>query len=128
VEASGGLFQIRPHKDFSSTKGRDRLLSLRLLSDLSVDESFRDPSPDMDASTSESAPRNAYDFMRRRAVKDPVVKRWNASIRLANSVSVESSPFCVSGVYVLTSSMSNSRKDRFCWSIARPPGTRTCNE
>ncbi|KAK7056880.1 hypothetical protein VNI00_002597 [Paramarasmius palmivorus] len=102
VEASGGLFQIRPHKDFSSNKGRDRLLSLRLLSDLSVDESLRDPSPDMDASTSEPAPRNAYDFMRRRrAVQDPVVKRWNASIRLANSVSVESSPFCMASVGAL---------------------------
>ncbi|KAL0069824.1 hypothetical protein AAF712_003094 [Marasmius tenuissimus] len=101
MDASNGLFQIRPHKDFSTSKGRDRLLSLRLLSDLPEDDSTTHTSSDVDSGVSE--PRNAYDFMRRRRenVQDPMTKRWNASIRLANSVSVESSPFCMASIGAL---------------------------
>ncbi|KAJ8080499.1 hypothetical protein PM082_017332 [Marasmius tenuissimus] len=101
MDASNGLFQIRPHKDFSTSKGRDRLLSLRLLSDLPEDDSTTHTSSDIDSGVSE--PRNAYDFMRRRRenVQDPMTKRWNASIRLANSVSVESSPFCMASIGAL---------------------------
>lgn len=96
VEAKGGIFQIRPHKDFVPTKGRDRLLSLRLLSDLPLSKEA-DLCNSYDI-TSGSEPRNAYDFMKRRrdAGSDPTMKRWNASIRLANFASVESSPLCVS--------------------------------
>ncbi|KAI3616291.1 dna mismatch repair protein msh5 [Moniliophthora roreri] len=103
METSGGHFRIRPHKEFSSAKGRERLLSLRLLSDLPEDDDLRGTTSDVDASISEPAPRNAYDFMRRRkeVVRDPVTKRWNASIRLASSVSVESSPFCMASVGAL---------------------------
>jgi DNA mismatch repair protein MSH5 len=94
VEASGGVFQIRSHRDFVPSKGRDRLLSLRLLSELPF-EDMNNASSDL---SSNSEPRNAYEFMRRRQETgaDPTLKRWNASIRLSNFASVESSPLCVS--------------------------------
>ena len=94
VEASGGIFQIRPHRDFVPAKGRDRLLSLRLLSELPFGDMINSSS-DL---SSNSETRNAYDFMRRRQEvgADPSLKRWNASIRLSNFASVESSPLCVS--------------------------------
>ena len=75
-------------------KGRDRLLSLRFLSDLSLDE-IHDASSDVAAN---AKPTNAYEFMssRRDAGNDPIMKRWNASIRLSNFASAETSPLCVS--------------------------------
>jgi hypothetical protein len=95
VEASGGIFQIRPHRDFVPAKGRDRLLSLRLLSELSFEDVDMKSTSDL---SSNSGSINAYEFMRRRREvgSDPALKRWNASIRLSNFASVESSPLCVS--------------------------------
>jgi DNA mismatch repair protein MSH5 len=98
VDASGGVFQIRPHKEFVPSKGRERLLSLRLLSELPQDDGDLPASSEIGSSSSNSDTRNAYDFMRRRhAVTggDPTMKRWNASIRLSNFTSVDSSPLCV---------------------------------
>lgn len=95
VDASGGVFQIRPHKDFSPVKGRDRVLSLRLLSELPPEITDDRTSSDPDAG---SEPRNAYDFMRhrRQAAGDPTIQTWNASIRLSNYTAVDSAPLCVS--------------------------------
>lgn len=95
MEAASGVFQIRPHKDFLHSKGRDRLLSLRLLSELSPEESDLPDSSDLDWGSSN--PTNAYDFMskRRGVCGDPTINRWNASIRLSNFSAVESSPLCV---------------------------------
>jgi DNA mismatch repair protein MSH5 len=92
VEESGGVFQIRPRKDFITAKGRDRILSLSLLSNLPSEEN--EPHSGIDT-VSES--KNAYEFMRRRRdeVGDPTTKRWNAAIRLSNFASAESSPLCV---------------------------------
>lgn len=89
-----GTFQVRPHKDFNPMKGRDRLLSLQLLSQLPTDELDSNSASDQQ-STSE--PRNAYDFMRRRrdVTGNPISQRWNASVRLANFATVEGSPLCV---------------------------------
>ncbi len=97
VENSSNVFQIRPFKEFIASKGRDRLLSLSRLSHLIVDDSILPPSSDVDASSS-SRPTNAYDFMqlRRRVTGDPTAQRWNASVRLTNFASVDSSPLCVS--------------------------------
>lgn len=94
VDGSGGTFQIRPHKDFLPLRGRDRLLSLRLLSELPVDQDQPDSTTGSDSVTE---PRNAYDFMRRRREtgNDPLIQKWNASVRLANFASVETSPLCV---------------------------------
>jgi len=96
VEVSGGTLQIRPHKDFVPVKGRDRVFSLRLLSDLPVDEETFLPEVE-----SNVAPRNAYDFMKNRvdAGEDPTTKRWNASIRLENFACVDSAPLCVCAVF-----------------------------
>lgn len=93
MDASGGQFVLRPHKDFVPTKGRDRALSLRLLSELPVDVPVDDGQP-----SSDSEPRSAYDFMRKRkdANGDPTSRQWNAVIRLANYASVEDAPLCVS--------------------------------
>ncbi|KAJ7459929.1 DNA mismatch repair protein MutS [Mycena latifolia] len=104
MEASGGVFQIRPHKEFSASKGHERLLSLRLLSELPQEESDLPASSDIASTSSNSETRNAYDFMRRRREAnggDPTARRWNASIRLSNFTSVESSPLCIASIGVL---------------------------
>jgi hypothetical protein len=107
VEASGGVFQIRPRKDFVTAKGRDRILALNLLSDLPSEE--HEPQSDIDTVLE---PKNAYEFMRRRRDEtgDPTTKRWNAAIRLSNFASAESSPLCVCD---LTSWLPLSRSDFF---------------
>ncbi|KAF5369357.1 hypothetical protein D9758_002767 [Tetrapyrgos nigripes] len=103
MDTSGGIFQIRPHKEFSSAKGRDRLLSLQLLSDLPSQDTNNPPSSDRDEDSSSIQPRNAYDFMRKQRdiTGDPATKRWNASIRLSNFASIEVSPLCMASVGVL---------------------------
>ncbi|KAJ7935731.1 DNA mismatch repair protein MutS [Mycena leptocephala] len=104
LDASGGVFQIRPHKEFVPSKGRERLLSLRLLSELPQDDGDLPASSEIGSSSSNSDTRNAYDFMRRRhAVTggDPTMKRWNASIRLSNFTSVDSSPLCIASIGAL---------------------------
>ena len=95
VDSASGTFQIRPFKEFMTSKGRDRLLSLSRLTDFSTEDTDLPPSSDIDSNS--SRPANAYDFMRSRRGDngDPTTKRWNASIRLANFASVEESPLCV---------------------------------
>ena len=95
MDSTQGQFTLRPHKDFLPTKGRDRALSLQLLSELPV-ATLLDDEP-----SSDSEPKSAYDFMRRRQDMngDPNSLRWNAAIRLANYASVESSPLCVCDMY-----------------------------
>ena len=98
MDASGGVFQVRPAKDFIPNKGRDRLLSLDFLLNLPVEQSDAPPhSPSSDV-----APTNAYDFMRSRrdATGDPILRKWNATIRLGNFVALERSPLCVSQSYM----------------------------
>jgi len=91
VAASGGFFQIRPHKDFRPERGRNNVLSLGLLSDLP--EEILDP-PDPHKS---AEPNNAYEFMQRRpnAEGDPTLRRWNASVRMSNFATLDVSPFAV---------------------------------
>lgn len=95
VDASAGVFQIRPHKDFIAAKGRERILSLQLLSVLPMDDHN---SSHVSGASLDSESRNAYDFMQRRkdVTGDPHTQRWNASIRLANYASIDGSPLCVS--------------------------------
>jgi hypothetical protein len=93
VAASGGFFQIRPQKDFRPERGRNNLLSLGLLSDL-PEEILDTPEPN--ASSASGEPRNAYEFMQRRRITgDPTLKRWNASIRMSNFATLDTSPFAV---------------------------------
>ena len=91
VAASGGFFQIRPQKDFRPERGRNNLLSLGLLSDLP--EEIHDP-PEPDTS---AEPGSAYEFMRhrRRTEGDPTLRRWNASVRMSNFATLDTSPFAV---------------------------------
>ncbi|KAG1745988.1 DNA mismatch repair protein MutS [Suillus paluster] len=108
AEASGGVFQIRPHKEFSPHRGRDRLLSLRFLSELRTE----DPGQCLPFDgSSGSEPRNAYEFMQKRkqAAGDPTMKRWNAAIRLANYASSESSPLCISCLGALLDYLARER-------------------
>lgn len=98
VDQTGGVFEIRPHKDFVPAKGRDRILSLKLLADLPVPPTA--PASTSSHSSSEPSsdpPRNAYDFMRRRidVTGDPAIKKWYASIRVGNFAAIEQSPLCV---------------------------------
>ncbi|PAV17141.1 dna mismatch repair msh5 [Pyrrhoderma noxium] len=99
MDASRGVFQIRPAKDFTPTKGRDRLLSLSFLSELPIAENDELSSVHIPS----DAPSNAYEFMRRRRnlVGDPSLKRWNANIRVENFASLESSPLCLSSISAL---------------------------
>ncbi|KAG0700111.1 DNA mismatch repair protein MutS [Suillus ampliporus] len=107
AEASGGVFQIRPHKEFSPHRGRDRLLSLRFLSELRTEDTGQCLSSD---GSSDSEPRNAYTFMQKRkqAVGHPTMKRWNAAIRLANYASLESS-LCISCLGALLDYLARER-------------------
>lgn len=93
VDASGATFQIRPHKDFTPSKGRNHLLSLGFLSSL-------DELDDLEESDlgSSSEPQSAYEFMKKRKDKygDPTMRRWNASIRMSNFAAVDTAPLCVS--------------------------------
>ncbi|KAL1722791.1 DNA mismatch repair protein MutS [Schizophyllum commune] len=112
AEASGGHFQIRPHKEFNTAKGRDRLFSLPLLSELPAQ--YDQDAPSSDSGSGGSGLRNAYDFMRSRRNADgnggdPTLKRWNASIRLANFASVDSSPLCIACVGALLDHMVRER-------------------
>lgn len=98
VEGSGGIFQVRSFKEFTSARGKDRLLSLRLLSDLTYDEPM-DYASGSDTSPGSRLGRrsNVHDFMRGRQedIGDPTSKKWNAEIRLSNFITVENAPFCV---------------------------------
>lgn len=96
MDVTGGFFQIRPHKEFIPSKGRERLLSLPLLSDLPQDGVQSVPTSEISHNSG-----NAYNFMktRRELNGDPTMKRWNALIRLSNFASAESSPLCVSAPF-----------------------------
>lgn len=100
VDTTNAIFQIRPYKEFNSTRGRDRLLYLNRLADLPMNETIA-----LETVPGESTGGggggvscNAYDFMSRRREEtgDPTMKHWNASIRLSNFSCAENSPFCVS--------------------------------
>lgn len=96
VDTTDATFQIRPHKEFNATKGKDRLLSLNRLVDLPTnDQTSLSGSPSRAAG---GISRSAYDFMRNRHEEtgDPTMRRWNASIRLSNFACIENSPLCVS--------------------------------
>jgi DNA mismatch repair protein MSH5 len=101
VDVTGGVFQIRPHKDFVPSKGHERLLSLNLLSSLPQPDWVTSTESDVNSNTSN--PKNAYDFMRRQkdVSGDPTMRRWNALIRLYNFASIENAPLCVSPLGVL---------------------------
>ncbi|PCH37347.1 hypothetical protein WOLCODRAFT_167438 [Wolfiporia cocos MD-104 SS10] len=108
MDAAGGTFQIRPHKDFSPVKGRDRVLSLRLLSELPAEPTLDHASA---KSGSNSRPMDAYDFMRcrREMGGDSATQRWNASIRLANYACIENSPLCLGSIGALLDHLARLR-------------------
>ncbi|KAI6129695.1 muts domain V-domain-containing protein [Pisolithus croceorrhizus] len=108
AEAAGSIFQIRPHKEFAPAKGRERLLSLRLLTDL--EGGVYDPSEAL-SEISESGLRGAYNFMheRKQASGNPNMKRWSATIRLANFASLDSAPLCLSSIGALIDFLARER-------------------
>ncbi|KAJ3574002.1 hypothetical protein NP233_g2059 [Leucocoprinus birnbaumii] len=101
LETTSATFQIRPYKEFSATKGKNRLFSLNRLAELPLDHMSLEDSSSVTASASLS--RNPYDFMRKRRDEtgDPTMKRWNASIRLSNFASTENAPLCISSAGAL---------------------------
>lgn len=108
AEAAGSVFQIRPHKEFAPTKGRERLLSLRLLTDL--EEGVYGSSEAL-SEISGGGLKGAYNFMheRKQTSGDPNMKRWNATIRLANFASLESAPLCLSSIGALIDFLTRER-------------------
>ncbi|KAI0087825.1 muts domain V-domain-containing protein [Irpex rosettiformis] len=100
MTTTSGVFQVRPYKDFLPAKGRDRVLSLRLLTILTSGSAEDTGSSE---ASSESEPRNAYEFMRKKKqiTGDPTIQRWNASIRLANHASIDHSPLCLGSLGAL---------------------------
>ena len=93
ADSSGSFFQIRPHKEFSPAKGRDKLLSLKFLAELRIHE--------------DSDTQNTGIYLDRTTPSlystegDPIAQKWNAAIRLANYASLDATPLCVS--YILSS-------------------------
>jgi DNA mismatch repair protein MSH5 len=98
ADESGGVFQIRPHKDFTPTKGRDRLLSLRFFSELTADETDQQASPHL-SRVSEAT--DVFESARnhKKVSGDPTTKRRNAAIRLSNFACADSSPLCVRSLF-----------------------------
>ncbi|KIL63255.1 hypothetical protein M378DRAFT_187097 [Amanita muscaria Koide BX008] len=98
-EKAGAFFQIRPRREFVPGQGRNRLLSLRLFAALPP-EQVKDS---QDARSDSTHAKNAYDFMRSRQEVDgdPTQMRWNATIRLSNFASVDSSPLCMASIGAL---------------------------
>lgn len=96
MQTSDGIFQLRPHKDFGPARGRDRLLSLRILAELPISDDYGQTN-DHSLSDHPEPPKNASDFMRqRREVNgDPSLKKWNAMIRLGNFATLDNAPLCV---------------------------------
>ncbi|KAJ2929754.1 hypothetical protein H1R20_g7313, partial [Candolleomyces eurysporus] len=110
VDSAGGLFQIRPFKEFNAKRGRERLFSLTRLSELPCE--FDDMNMTDDASNSmlddddtDTRSRNAYEFMQKRqaarGIGDPNVQRWNAVTRLANFANADGSPYCMASIGAL---------------------------
>ncbi|KAL0961432.1 hypothetical protein HGRIS_006377 [Hohenbuehelia grisea] len=102
----GVSLQIRPFKEFTPTKGRSKLLSLRLLTEF--------PVADESTPKSDAVPTNAYEFMQhRKAITgDPATQRWNASIRLSNFTAADSSPLCMSSIGALIDHLVRERVAR----------------
>ncbi|KAG6331359.1 hypothetical protein ID866_7726 [Astraeus odoratus] len=109
ADASGCIVQIRPHREFVASKGRDRLLSLRLLAEFSGEV---DNTSDISSEASKANGLwSAYDFMRKRTREtgDPNMKRWNAAIRLANFATLDSAPLCLSSIGALIDFLARER-------------------
>lgn len=126
VDRSGSVFQIRPYKDFIPSKGRNRLFSLQLLSDLPSADTGDANSSGIGSDTSRT--RDAYEFMSRRRDQegDPTMKRWNAAIRLSNFASIDSSPLCVGGIVSYRMrNIHNLQIVSIYWGVARPSRSRT---
>lgn len=95
VESSASTFQIRPHREFDASRGREKLLSLPMLYE-------QHNSSDVNEG---EEPRNAYDFMRKRQLEtggDPTVRKQHALIRLSNYGS-DNAPLCVRLKYLFDS-------------------------
>ncbi|EJD50894.1 hypothetical protein AURDEDRAFT_135210 [Auricularia subglabra TFB-10046 SS5] len=91
-------WQVRPHREFTVAKGKEKLYSLPLLSDIVASGGI--PSSESGAASRSAQTRDAYDFMDTRAesAADPALTRWQASIRVANFIEAERSPLCMACV------------------------------
>ena len=98
-DANEGTFVIRPQKDFQASKGHSRLTGLRLLTEFrsNVSEETSEVSRH-DSDNIEHSGSDPYNFMRRRVIEgvDPATLNWNASVRMDNFATLNSSPLCVS--------------------------------
>lgn len=98
VEAKGGVFQVRPQKEFVTGRGRSRLLSLPLLSS-SLGAGIDD---------STSTDGDAYSFGK--PDQDPFYAKWAATVRIANFVQADHAPLCVRLDVEMRPSRLNSRR------------------
>ncbi|KAG8888308.1 MutS protein msh5 [Tulasnella sp. 332] len=101
-DESSARFSVRPHREFVSERGKDRLLSLRILNhfDLQADPDYLETAS---IHTGAVPVHNAYDFMRKRQEAqggDPALKLWKASIR-AHNFGAFNAPLCLSAVGAL---------------------------
>ena len=94
ADSNNSMFTVRPQKEFSPVKGRARLIGLKFLCELVPDDLESNSESSKRASVSEQS--NAYGFMARAHNVNPSISRWNASIRVGNYVSFDTSPLCVS--------------------------------
>lgn len=120
VETTQILFQIRPWKEFLPQKGKDRILSLSLLSDLIPSTDIRMEEGSSHSGSSDIHARNAHDFMmsRRRDAEDPTTRRWKAEVRAANYTPLDSAPLCVSTAHSKMIWLLKESVDGFNWLTA----------
>ncbi|KIO27058.1 hypothetical protein M407DRAFT_73753 [Tulasnella calospora MUT 4182] len=91
MDETSGRFRVRPHKEFSPEQGREKMLSLRIVSEI---KEYEDPSL-----MEQSVSRNAYDFMgtRNGSLTDSHMNKWAASIRAFNFATI-TAPLCASPI------------------------------
>ena len=105
ADLHGGTCQVRPKKEFNPARGRDRLFSLPLFSEvpsvpynLSDEAIMRDNT--RDSSSDPTQPRSSTHGEGRWI--DPALKTWSANIRINSFTAIESSPLCVSDIVVMS--------------------------
>lgn len=111
MDASGGVFQVRPHKEFNPARGRDRIFSLQLFSEMPSFD-FTTPAENDEprnggSSSSSGPPRNAARSAQDGAGSvggnrwiDPSVRTWSSHVRINNYTAIETSPLCVRDLFV----------------------------
>jgi DNA mismatch repair protein MSH5 len=109
ADANDATISVRLAREFAASRGRDRLFSLELFSNVSLPnvDSVDLQADDGASSLSDaSGLRDAYSFMHHRrestGVRDPSLVQWRSRIRLGSYATVDAAPLCVSVIVTLS--------------------------